>query len=281
MPYVIAQCVGGAVASSAFRWMRPIEYGEDAPEGSFRAVYGRYVAEFVGTFFLVLTVGLNVLQGYDDPEVPLNEAAVFSVAAALMVMIYCVGNISGGHLNPAVTIAIYATMRNKISLKDAINYIVSQVCGGLFGAVVYTFISGQKAFDLGPYGEFTWQGVVAAELIFTTVLCYVVLSVATVSDMSLSKDIFALAIGWSVVAGGYSVGAVSGACFNPAVSIAIDVSFGCLKGGVEGIWRCVPYSCIQALGGVVAALLFRLTHPDEFDAAKLSATYRQEELTQV
>ena len=132
-PYVFAQCVGGAVAAFAFKWMRPAEYGEESAPTSFRAVYGRYVAEFIGTFFLVLTVGLNVLQGY-NPDIPaedkdavFNDAAVFSIGASLMVMIYSIGNVSGGHLNPAVTIAIFCTMRNKITAKDAINYIISQV----------------------------------------------------------------------------------------------------------------------------------------------------------
>jgi aquaporin Z len=117
-----------------------------------------------------------------------------------------------------------------------------------------------------------------AEMVFTCLLCYVVLSVATVTDMSHSKDIFALAIGFSVVAGGYSVGGISGACFNPAASIAIDATYGFIKGG---FWRCVPYTFIQCLGGVLAALIFRITHCEEFDEEKLASAYRQEELAQV
>lgn len=104
----------------------------------------------------------------------------------------------------------------------------AQVAGGLFGGATYVLISG-NVFNLGPCGEFTWLGVVTAELVYTFVLCYVVLAVATVDDMSHSKDTFGLAIGFAVVAGGYSIGGVSGACFNPAVSFAIDATWGMIK----------------------------------------------------
>ena len=78
-----------------------------------------------------------------------------------------------------------------------------QVAGGFLAATIYVFLGGGRAFDLGPYGSFTWSGVVVAEVVYTCLLCYVVLSVATIKDMSHSQDIFGLAIGFAVVAGGW------------------------------------------------------------------------------
>jgi hypothetical protein len=78
-----------------------------------------------------------------------------------------------------------------------------QLAGGLLAATIYVFLGSGHAFDLGPYGKFSWGGVVVAEVVYTCLLCYVVLSVATVKDMSHSQDIFGLAIGFAVVAGGW------------------------------------------------------------------------------
>jgi aquaporin Z len=114
-----------------------------------------------------------------------------------MVMVYALGSCSGGHLNPAVTMAVYCSGRNKITLKEAGMYMGSQILGGLFGALIYVFVSGGASFALGPYEPFTWNGVVAAEFVFTWLLTYVVLCTATLREenSSHSKDIFGLAIG--------------------------------------------------------------------------------------
>ena len=66
----------------------------------------------------------------------------------------------------------------------------------------YTWADDSGFPNTGPYGSFTWSGVVVAEMVYTCLLCYVVLAVATVKDMSHSKDIFGLAIAFSIVAGG-------------------------------------------------------------------------------
>jgi aquaporin Z len=267
MPYNFVQLLGGAAAAGAFRYIRSSEYDVEDPEDGHERLLKKLICEFIGTFFLVLTVGLNVLKGGKlDPEDPLNEAAVFSIAASLLCMIYAVGPISGAHLNPAVTLAIVVSQRNKISLRDAGLYMCTQVTAGLLASVFYVFIANQHAFDLGPYGKFSWSGVVVAEMVYTCLLCYVVLAVATVKDMSHSSDLFGLTIGFAIVAGGYAIGPVSGACLNPAVSIAIDTSYAVLHGGW---WRCIAYTAIEFLGALVAAGTFRITHPDEFTDDKV------------
>merc|ERR1719359_2274369 len=86
-------------------------------------------AEFLGTFFLVFTVGLNVLNG--------GVSAVWSIAASLMCMIYALGSVSGAHFNPAVTFAIVCAGRRKISITEAAMYAVTQLLAGIVGAFTY------------------------------------------------------------------------------------------------------------------------------------------------
>jgi len=184
MPYNIAQMLGGAAAAAAFRFVRSDEYGDNTEDTSwYKPVYKytspsyellarQLVCEFIGTFFLVLTVGLNVLKGGKlDSEDPLNEAAVFSIAASLMCMIYSVGPVSGAHLNPAVTLAVLLSQRNKISVRDAGCYVGVQVCGGLLAAVFYVFIASGKTFDLGFFLLFLEMCVLHARDMYNTCVC--------------------------------------------------------------------------------------------------------------
>eukprot|EP00281_Chroomonas_sp_CCMP1168_P034160 CAMPEP_0206241946 /NCGR_PEP_ID=MMETSP0047_2-20121206/16787_1 /ASSEMBLY_ACC=CAM_ASM_000192 /TAXON_ID=195065 /ORGANISM="Chroomonas mesostigmatica_cf, Strain CCMP1168" /LENGTH=638 /DNA_ID=CAMNT_0053666917 /DNA_START=107 /DNA_END=2020 /DNA_ORIENTATION=- len=265
LPYIVTQCFAGTIAGIAFQFIRAREIlaeGVELPE--WHDTMSKLMAEFIGTFFIVMTVGLNVVQGPAFvSNNPINETAVFSIASAVMVMVYAMGGVSGGHLNPAVTFAIYISGRGKISLKMSLLYMLSQTLAGLTGSLAYVFISGGITFGLGPYSGFSWLGVFAAEFVFTFLLTFTVLCVATLRPNagSHTKDTFGLAIGFSVIAGGYAVSAISGAAFNPAVAVAIDVSRGILVGG---FWHCVPYVVFEMLGSVAAALIFRNLFPDEF-----------------
>jgi aquaporin Z len=168
----------------------------------------RYVIEFIGTFFLVLAVGCTVLG-----KVPL---APLAIGVTLMVMIYAGGHISGGHYNPAVTLAVF--VRGKISRNDAVGYWVAQVVGGLLGALAARYlVNPAKVTALSPSGR---EVIVAllAEALFTFALAFVVLNVATSSDQP-RNDFYGLAIGFTVVAGAFAVGGLSGGAFNPAVAV--------------------------------------------------------------
>merc|ERR1719387_159856 len=104
--YTGYELLGAALAAGLFRVVRPDEFG-----GSGEYTLGTKLAsEFIGTFFLVLTVGLNVLGKSPGP--------VFSIAASLMCMIYALGNCSGAHFNPAVTLAIIVSGRGKCDAKE-------------------------------------------------------------------------------------------------------------------------------------------------------------------
>merc|ERR1719223_191897 len=170
-------------------------------------------------------------------------------------MIYSLGNCSGAHFNPAVTVAILCAGRDKIKPVDAAAYMGAQILGGVVAAFTYAAMEHGKTFPLGPGQGYNWVGVAVAEIMFTFLLAFVVLSVATVE--SPLSEYFGLAIGSCVTAGGYAIGAVSGGSLNPAVSFGIGVS-GTLAGGA--VVNCVIYSIFELIGAGV----FKATHPSEY-----------------
>jgi len=256
IPYTIFEFIGAAVAAVLFQVCRPEEKDEEAEPGNYE-LPSKVLSEFLGTYFLVLTVGLNVLGG--------SKAPVFSIAASLMCMIFALGTCSGAHFNPAVTIAIVAAGRDKCSPKDAGIYIVTQLIAGIAAAFTYTAMEG-KSFPLGPGKGYGWAEAAVAEIMFTFLLAFVVLSVATV-ETPLS-EYFGLAIGSCVTAGGYAIGAVSGGSLNPAVSFGIGIS-GTLAGGA--VVNCLIYSVFEIIGGLIAAGVFMATHPSEYSKGAGSA----------
>src|SRR5437764_8870102 len=96
----------------------------------------KYVAEFIGTFFLVLTIGCTVIPGAAGVIAPL------AIGAALMVMVFATGYVSGAHLNPAVTVAIF--LRGKCPAGDVIPYWISQIAGAIAAAFVAVFLCGKS-----------------------------------------------------------------------------------------------------------------------------------------
>src|SRR5512138_3003368 len=94
----------------------------------------KYVTEFIGTFFLVLTIGCTVVPGAAGVIPPL------AIGSALMVMIFAGGHISGGHYNPAVTLAVW--LRGRCETKDVVPYMVSQIAGAALAAIVVGFLYG-------------------------------------------------------------------------------------------------------------------------------------------
>merc|ERR1711865_1180722 len=211
----------------------------------------KLLSEFLGTFMLVLTVGLNVLSG--------STAGAFSIASSLMCMIFALGTCSGAHFNPAVTTAIVCSGRGKCSPKDGAMYIGVQIVGGICAAFTYSALMNGETFALKP-AAYKWSQVIVAELVFTFVLAFVVLSVATVKN-SLS-EYFGFAIGMCVTVGGCAIGKVSGGSLNPAVSIGISSSH-ILGGG--GFWPCLIYTLVELIAGGAAAGVFMLTQPSEYE----------------
>jgi len=248
--YAGYELIGAGLAAAMFRVVRPDEFGGESDYN----LGTKLVSEFLGTFFLVLTVGLNVLGK--------SPAPVWSIAASLMSMIYALGNCSGAHFNPAVTLAILASGRKLITATEACAYMGVQILGGVCAGYMYAAMHHGATFPLAPGKGFGFGHAAAAEIIFTFVLCFVVLCVATVKEPS--KDMFGLAIASCVTAGGYAIGAVSGGSLNPAVSIGISGSH--IIGGGH-FYNCLIYSLYEFVGAGLAAGIFMVVHPDEYKTA--------------
>jgi len=259
--YWLFEFAGAGMAAGLFLFCRPDEldrnYPTDATGMPKYEITQKLVSEFLGTFMLVLTVGLNVLSG--------SPAGAFSIAAALMSMIFALGTVSGAHFNPAVTVAIVLAGRDKCTPKDAAAYIGTQILAGIVAALTYTAMMNGQTFALKPQA-YAWTQSILAEVMFTFVLCFVVLSVATVKTVL--SEYFGFAIGMCVTVGGFAIGKVSGGSLNPAVSFGISTSH-IIGGGV--FIPCLIYTVFELIAGAVAAGAFVLTQPSEYETAEQAA----------
>jgi aquaporin Z len=205
----------------------------------------KYIAEFIGTFFLVLTVGCTVIPGAT------GVIPAIAIGAVLMVMIFAGGHISGGHFNPAVTFAIF--IRGRLELKDVIPYWLAQIAAGVVAAFVAVWLVGKDGTPL----EITNIPVVfVAEFLFTFALAYVVLNCATAKG-TLDNSFYGLAIGFTVLAGIFAVGAISGGAFNPAVAIGA-AAMKLLR--ISDIWI---HIVAELAAGLIAGLTFKFLNPTD------------------
>lgn len=208
-----------------------------------------YLTEVIGTFFLVLTIGLTAIGGV--------AMAPLAIGSALMVMVYMGGHISGGHYNPAVSLAVM--MRGKLDSKELLPYWVSQIVGAFLAAAVVYAISAQT-FAPAPGADATTMGALLIEFLFTFALCLVVLNTATASGTE-GNSFYGLAIGFTVMVGAFSGGGISGGAFNPAVGIGPIVMNAIAGGGsFSNLWL---YLIGPLLGGAVAAMVFKIQNPGD------------------
>ena len=202
----------------------------------------KITTEFIGTFFLSLTICTAAVYG------PAGEYAPFGIAATLMVMIYAGGHISGAHYNPAVTVSIY--LRGACEKDEVLPYIASQVIGAISAAIVVENLLFPD--ELSPVAIELGTDAVVAELLFTFALAYVILNVATTESTS-GNGYFGAAIALVVLAGAITVGSISLASFNPAVTSALIVSG---KLALTDSWmHFVP----QFVGAVLATYVYKST----------------------
>jgi len=167
----------------------------------------KYLTEFIGTFFLVLTVGLTVLGG--TPFAPL------AIGSSLMIMVYMGGHVSGGHYNPAVTLAVF--LRKRMEGRHVLPYMASQFLGAVVAALIVYVLLG-RLFATTPSTGTSVSAALLVEFLFTFALCAVVLNVATASK-TMGNSFYGLAIGFTIVVGAYAGGPISGGAFNPAVGL--------------------------------------------------------------
>jgi aquaporin Z len=207
----------------------------------------KYLTEAIGTFFLVLTIGCTVIGGGSGAIPPL------AIGSMLMVMVFAGGHISGAHYNPAITLAVW--MRGRCDTRDVAPYIVSQVIGALLASLVVKAIKGDAMAAVTPLAA-SVGAIVLAEFLFTFALGYVVLNVATAKDTA-GNSFYGLAIGFTVLAGAFAVGGVSGGAFNPAVTIGA-AAMGLLPTG--NLWA---YFVAQFAAAALAAVVFKVVNPTD------------------
>jgi aquaporin Z len=218
----------------------------------------KYLTEFIGTFFLVFTVCLSVRQ--DAVLAPL------AIGIVLAAMVYAGGHISGGHYNPAVTLAVY--LRGRLPVRDVGPYMLAQLAGGAIAAAVAGLVLGSR-----PESAIDWSGrdlgaAFAVELLFTFALAFVVLNVATSADHP-NNSFYGLAIGATVLAGAVAVGGISGAAFNPAVALGVSVA------GIVSWSMLWMYLLANLVGGALAALAFRYLAPEDSTDSVLARVRRR------
>jgi aquaporin Z len=206
----------------------------------------KYLVEFIGTFFLVMTIGSTVIPPGDA-----GAMAPLAIGSVLMVMIFAGGHVSGAHYNPAVTLAVF--LRGKCPAKDVIPYMVAQVAGAILAAVVVRFMKGNPTL---PAATPDIPRALLAEFLYTFALCYVVLNVATAKATS-GNSFYGLAIGFTVLAGAYSVGAVSGGAFNPAVAVGITAM------GLSAVVNIWIFLVANFAAGAAAAFAFKAINPTD------------------
>jgi len=202
----------------------------------------RYLTEFIGTFFLVLTIGLTVLSG--SPLAPL------AIGVSLMIMVYMGGHVSGAHYNPAVTIAV--ALRGGLPGSRVVPYMLSQIAGAIVAALVVYGITG-RTFAPAPGEGVGTMAALGIEFLYTFALALVVLNVA-VSPKTQGNSFYGLAIGFTVLTGAFAGGAISGGAFNPAVGIGptlVNAMLG--HGSMAPLWL---YLVGPVLGAVLAAVVF-------------------------
>ena len=203
----------------------------------------KLVVEFIGTFFLVFTVGMAVGRA--------GVLAPLAIGASLMVMVFAGGHVSGGHYNPAVSTAV--RLRGKMEQPEYIAYFIVQILAAIVAGLVVIILG----YDYNTAAKVAGAGkMLIVEFLFTFALAYVVLNVATARGTE-GNSFYGLAIGFTVAAGAFSVGAVSGGAFNPAVAVGAMV-MGLLSW--SDIW---VYLLANLLGGAAAAWVFLFTQPAE------------------
>ncbi|MDA0803401.1 MAG: aquaporin [Planctomycetota bacterium] len=194
------------------------------------------LAELIGTYFLVLVVGL--VAGGIAPA----EWAPIAIASVLCVCVCAFGHASGAHFNPAVSVAVW--LRKRIGVARLVAYIVAQLAGAYLAVLTCSLLDAWSA--PGPLALAGSSQIVLAESLFTFLLVTVILNVAATKGTE-GNQYFPFAIAGTVLAGAICVGSVSGAVFNPAVGTGL-VAMGALPSA-----KLILFIASQLVGAIVAA----------------------------
>ena len=224
----------------------------------------KLLAEFIGTFaFVFIGAGAAAVVG-DGVGLPGIAAIAVAHGLTIMVFAFAYGPISGGHMNPAVTVGVFAA--GAMGVGEAIGYIASQLIGGVAGALFLSTVLGGAATGLGmpalahnlSLGATSLTITPAAGFMIEAVLAFflvtVVLSTAVAGR---AGNLAPLAIGMTLTLNIIMGGALTGAAFNPARALGPMVA----TGNFSDAWL---YLTAPIVGAIVAAIvhtgLVRLTH---------------------
>jgi len=201
----------------------------------------KYTAEFIGTFALIFCGTGSIIINQETNGIITHAGIAITFGLIVMSMIYALGNISGCHINPAVTIAF--TLAKKFPLKQVLPYVGSQLAGAFLASVTlgYLFPYNNTLGATLPSGAALQSFII--EFILTFFLMLVIINVATGSK---EQGMFAgLAIGSVVLLEAMFAGPISGASMNPARSIAPAV----VSGSIQHLW---VYIIAPILGAAAA-----------------------------
>jgi len=213
--------------------------------------YKKYLAELVATFGFVFLAAGSVLTNQYVTGLLGNVGIALAHGLALMAMVYAVVGISGAHINPAVTVALWAT--RKVKAKDAIGYIISQLIGSVIAAAFLAWIFPfEKVLHLGAPAlgiNVTFFGAILIEAVLTFLLALTIFGIA-------DKNHAGLAIGAVLTAAVLVGGPLTGAAVNPAR--AFGPAF------ISGFWKDqIVYWIGPIAGAVIAGWLYTLLKKKE------------------
>lgn len=291
--YLAVQVGGAALAYIAFWLVRPEEvrtveglvhwtrqvdnrgHERDISKEDFHVHTGsKLISELIGTFVTVITVTLNLVM--------VTPAGPWSFAACYTCFVYALGDVSGGHFNPAVTWSLWLSGRGKLSIPLMQSYIYAQTLGAAGAGLIYAHyeIETEKTerWPLQPVGDFGWAAAGIGETMFSAFLCWVFLSVTTMKlapSISQTNFYFGLAVGACITIGGFSIGNLAGWNMNPAVcvgrgvgQIVFDLHGALERGERNAAWHkllhVAYYAAFETAGGTIAAMLFFVTHQREY-----------------
>jgi aquaporin Z len=207
-------------------------------------LHRKLVVEFIGMFLFVFTVGMATGKAGAGVLAPI------AIGSVLMVMVFAGGHISGGHFNPAVSTGVF--LRGRITGNECRAYVVVQFVAAVLAGLMVRVVGGHEAqAAVAGAGR-----MLIAEFLFTFGLVWVVLNVATARGTD-GNSFYGLAIGFTVVAGAFAVGGISGAAFNPAIALGAMVT-GLFKW--SNIWI---YLLADFVGAALAARTFLYVLPAE------------------
>jgi aquaporin Z len=220
----------------------------------------QYGAEFFGTFWLVLGGCGSAVLAAAFPDVGIGLLGVsLAFGLTVMTMAYAIGHISGCHLNPAVTIGLWAGGR--FSAREVLPYVISQVLGGLAGAgVLYVIASGNPSFDVaGGFasngfedhspGKYTMVAALVTEVVMTMMFLLIIMG-ATAKRAAAGFAPIAIGLGLTLI---HLISIpVTNTSVNPARSTAVAVFVG--DWAIAQLWL---FWVAPIIGGILGALVYK------------------------